>query len=119
MGIYNAAEIYAHIQALSIPKCRVLFASTGVKGDDVRASYYVDELLAFNSVNTAPIATIEAYVKGGDMTIKLPLSQGSIAHHKEHVKGVGVDMDAVIEIQIQEGLDAFKVAFDEILSSLE
>lgn len=118
MGIYNAAEIYAHIQALGIPKCRVLFASTGVKGDDVRASYYVDELLAFNSVNTAPIATIEAYVSGGDMTIKLPLSQDIIARHKEHVKGAGVDMDTVIEIQIQEGLDAFKVAFDEILSAL-
>jgi transaldolase len=119
MGIYNAAEIYAHIEALKIPKCRVLFASTGVKGDDLCASYYVDELLASNSVNTAPIATIEAYVAGGDTVIKLPLSLDTITLHKASVKGLGVDMDAVIALQIQEGLDAFKVAFDEILRSLE
>jgi transaldolase len=119
MGIYNAAEIYTHVEALNIPKCRVLFASTGVKGDDLRASYYIDELLASNSVNTAPIATIEAYVAGGDITIKLPLSLEEIVSHKERVKSVGVSMDTVIETQIQEGLDAFKVAFKEILSSLE
>ena len=119
MGIYNAADIYAQIEALAIPKCRVLFASTGVKGDELRASYYVDELLANNCVNTAPIATIEAYARGGDMTIKLPLSTDIVALHKELVKGAGVDMDTVIAHQIQEGLDAFKVAFDEILSSLE
>ena len=76
-------------------------------------------MLAINSVNTAPIATIEAYVAGGDMTIKLPLSVDTVALHKELIKGAGVDMDAVIALQIQEGLDAFKVAFDEILSSLE
>ncbi len=119
MGIYNAAEIYAHIEALNIPKCRVLFASTGVKGDDLRASYYIDELLASNSVNTAPITTIEAYVAGGDTTIKLPLLPDTIELHKANVKEAGVDMDAVIALQIQEGLDAFKVAFSEILSSLE
>jgi transaldolase len=79
----------------------------------------VDELLASNSVNTAPIATIEAYVAGGDTAMKLPLLPDLIALHKASVKGLGVDMDAVIALQIQEGLDAFKVAFDEILRSLE
>ena len=119
MGIYNAAEIYDYVEALNIPRCRVLFASTGVKGDDLRPSYYIDELLASNSINTAPIATIEAYVLGGDTTIKLPLSPQKIALHNERVGSVGISMDVVIEAQIQEGLDAFKVAFKEILSSLE
>ena len=31
MGILNAAEIYNEVEALNVPKCRVLFASTGVK----------------------------------------------------------------------------------------
>ncbi|MDD2829756.1 MAG: transaldolase [Sulfuricurvum sp.] len=119
MGIMNAAEIYNHVEELHIPKCRILFASTGVKGDDLRASYYIDELLASNSVNTAPIATIEAYVARGDKMIKLPLSYEKIDAHKVKVTNAGVDMDRVIEVQIQEGLDAFKVAFTEILSALE
>lgn len=119
MGIYNAAEIYNEIQALKVPKCRVLFASTGVKGNDLRASYYIDELLAANSVNTAPIDTIKAYVERGDRRLKLPISAQVIDAHRIHVAGAGVNMSKVIEEQIAEGLEAFKIAFSDILSALE
>ncbi len=119
MGILNAADIYNRVEALSIPKCRVLFASTGVKGDEFRASYYIDELLAPNSVNTAPIATIEAYVRGGDKQLKLPLDMAKIEEHHQRVAAAGIMMDEVINQQITEGLEAFKVAFADILSALE
>jgi transaldolase len=119
MGILNAADIYNQVEALRVPKCRVLFASTGVKGDEFRASYYIDELLAPNSVNTAPIATIDAFVEGGDRALKLPLAAEMIREHQKRVADAGIDMDAIIEQQITEGLDAFKVAFNEILSELE
>ncbi|MFY9143676.1 transaldolase [Sulfuricurvum sp.] len=119
MGILNAADIYNHVEALHVPKCRVLFASTGVKGSEMRASYYIDELLAPNSVNTAPIATIDAFVKGGDKILKLPLSAEVIREHQQRVSDAGIVMDAVIEQQIFEGLEAFKIAFTEILSELE
>lgn len=119
MGIMNAAEIYNRIEALSVPKCRVLFASTGVKGSEFRASYYIDELLAPNSVNTAPIATIDAYVRGGDKTLKLPIDTGIIEEHQKKVAEAGVDMENIIAQQIEEGLESFKAAFTEILNALE
>lgn len=118
-GIMNAADIYNRVEALGIPKCRVLFASTGVKGDDLRASYYIDELLAPNSVNTAPIAAIDAYVRGGDKRVKLPIEAAVIEAHMKRVADAGVSMEKVIDQQIEEGLDAFKEAFNEILSTLE
>ena len=119
MGILNAADIYNRVEALNIPRCRVLFASTGVKGDEYRASYYIDELLAPNSVNTAPIGTIDAYVKGGDRILKLPLSDERISIHALAVRNAGIDMDDVIRIQIDEGLEAFKAAFNDIINALE
>jgi len=119
MGIINATEIYTRIEGLNVPKCRVLFASTGVKGDDFRASYYIDELLASNSINTAPIATIDAYVARGDKTIKLPLLSENMEAHKVKVRDAGVNMERVIKGQIDEGLEAFKSAFTEILTTLE
>jgi transaldolase len=119
MGIINAAAIYNHVTKMNVPSCRVLFASTGVKGDDLRGSYYIDELLAPNSVNTAPIATIEAYIQGGDVTMKLPLSSDEIEEHSHNVTRAGVDMEAIIATQIAEGLAAFKVAFTDILTTLE
>ncbi|MDP3301366.1 MAG: transaldolase [Sulfuricurvum sp.] len=119
MGILNAAEIYNEVQALKVPQCRVLFASTGVKGDEFRPSYYIDELLAFNSVNTAPIDTIKAYVQGADQRMKLPIPVQAIDAHRIHVAQAGINMSKVIENQITEGLEAFKAAFGEILSTLE
>lgn len=119
MGILNAADIYNQIEALNVPKCCVLFASTGVKGSEFRASYYIDELLAPNSINTAPIATIDAYTEGGDKVMKLPITKDIIEEHQRKVANAGIDMEAVIDQQICEGLDAFKVAFSEILSELE
>lgn len=118
-GIYNAADIYAKVEALKIPKCRVLFASTGVKGDEYRASYYIDELLAYNSVNTAPTGTIEAYVSGQDKSLKLPINPSVMMRHAQQIEAAGIDFQKVIEKQISEGLEAFKIAFNEILSELE
>ncbi len=118
-GIYNAAAIYNAVEALNVPHCRTLFASTGVKGNDLPAHYYVEELLAQNSVNTAPIETIEAYVSSATQTPKLPIADDVIATHFKRVADAGIDFDAVVQKQIDDGLEAFKLAFKAILDSLE
>jgi transaldolase len=118
-GIYNAAAIYSVIEARGVDRCRTLFASTGVKGDELRPSYYIDELLAAHSVNTAPVETIEAFVKGGDKTMKLPIDAERIDAHFRKIETAGIDFDAVVAKQISDGLDAFKEAFSEILNELE
>jgi transaldolase len=78
LGIYNAARIYAMVSTMNTPYCRVLFASTGVKGDDYIPSYYVDELIGRSCVNTAPIETIHAFVEHGDLEEKLSLNEDKI-----------------------------------------
>jgi transaldolase len=118
-GVYNASDIYAAVEAMEVPRCRVLFASTGVKSGGMRPSYYVDELLAAHSVNTAPIETIEAFVSHGDTQPKLPLDEARIQAHFEAVAAAGIEMEAVFARLMEEGLDAFKTAFDEILATLE
>ncbi len=118
-GNYNAAAIYNAIEAKGVVRCRTLFASTGVKGDDLRPSYYIDELLAAHSVNTAPVETIDAFVKGGDKMVKLPIDDMIIDAHFQKIEDAGIDFDAVVTKQIDDGLEAFKEAFREILSELE
>ncbi len=117
-GIYNAAAIYDVVCSMNVPNCRTLFASTGVKGDALHPAYYIDALLASNSVNTAPIATIEAFVSGQDRQIKLPLDAEMIERHFEAVVAAGIDIDAEIDVLMHEGLEAFKLAFGEILDAL-
>lgn len=118
-GIYNASDIYAAIEAMQVPKCRTLFASTGVKGEGLRPAYYVEELLAPHSVNTAPINTINAFVATQERTPKLPIDPARVAQHLAAVAGAGIDLDAVYARLMREGLDAFKNAFADILGALE
>ena len=119
LGIYNAAHIYNIVSTMNVPQCRVLFASTGVKGDDYIPSYYVDELIAASSINTAPIETIDAFVSNGEMREKLPLNEEEISAHFNSAKQAGVDLDAALEKLKEDGLEAFKDAFSEILQELE
>ncbi|MFT5835124.1 MAG: transaldolase [Sulfurimonas sp.] len=117
-GIYNTADIYATIEDMNVNGCRALFASTGVKDDSLPAYYYVDKLLAYNSVNTAPIDTIEAFHKGGEKKKALPISPEIIKEHFIKVKNAGIDFEAVLDKQISDGLESFKDAFKDILESL-
>lgn len=117
-GIYNSADIYNAVQEFGVQKCRTLFASTGVKDNSLPVHYYIEQLLAYNSVNTAPIDTIKAYVKNGKKDKALPISKEIIEAHFKKIKDAGIDIDEVLDKQIKDGLIAFKDAFKDILESL-
>jgi transaldolase len=117
-GIYNSALIYEAIEAMQVRGCRTLFASTGVKDDSLPAYYYVEKLLAYNSVNTAPIDTIKAFDANGKKEKALPIANELIVKHMNQVESAGIDLNAVLQGQIDDGLKAFKEAFKEILETL-
>ncbi|SFV65015.1 Transaldolase [hydrothermal vent metagenome] len=117
-GIYNSSAIYRAIEEMQVSGCRALFASTGVKDDSLPAYYYVEKLLAYNSVNTAPIDTIKAFDAEGKKEKALPIDQNIVNGHFEKLKEVGIDLDGVLQKQIDDGLEAFKEAFTEILEAL-
>jgi len=119
VGIYNATAIYHDIKTRDIKGVRTLFASTGVKGDDLQAAHYITELLFADCVNTAPIETIEAFLKVSQTTVKEPVSRGEIASFFETLKEADIDMNALYQELMDEGLEAFKEAFKEILKQLE
>jgi transaldolase len=117
-GIYNSADIYNEIESMKVQGCRALFASTGVKDDSLPAHYYVEKLLAYHSVNTAPIDTIKAYNENGSKEKALPIEPQIIQEHFEKISAIGLDLDGVLDQQIEDGLVAFKDAFTEILEAL-
>lgn len=117
-GVYNAAKIYNMIEKSGNENIRTLFASTGVKGDDLPAYYYMRELLAPHSVNTAPLATIESWLAVKPTPAKLPLEDAVINGYFTKLSDNGFDMEAVYATLLKEGLEAFEKAFKEMLESL-
>jgi transaldolase len=117
-GIYNSARIYDAIERSALPSCRALFASTGVKDDSLPAHYYIEKLLAYNSVNTAPVETILAFDKDGKKEKALPIDSTVVTEHFAKLHEIGIDLDIVLDKLITDGLEAFKEAFNEILEAL-
>jgi len=118
-GIMNAAQIYYMIEANRTPGIQTLFASTGVKGDDLPADYYIQALCAPHAINTAPLATIEAAIAHSlPQESRLP-SPEEINTYFQSLDEAGIAMDAVYAQLLDEGIIAFEKAFSQMLKRLE
>jgi transaldolase len=118
VGIYNAMDIYDMIESAGIKEIRSLFASTGVKGDNLAADHYITELLLPNAVNTAPLATIEAFVANGKFDFADKPTQKERTAYFQQLKEAGIDMEPVYATLMSEGLLAFEKAFEDIMKIL-
>jgi transaldolase len=112
-------EAFASQSARGAMVQRPLWASTSTKNPDYRDVIYVEELIGPDTVNTLPVATLEAFREHGEPRASLfedvAGSEGVFAG----LAGVGVDIDAVTtELQI-EGVDAFAKSFDQLLGALD
>ncbi len=119
LGIYNATKIYYDIRKRDLKNIKALFASTGVKGDDLPKAYYITQLLYEASVNTAPLDTIDAFIKTGVKELKKPIDKRVIEKFFDDLGKNDIDINQIYDTLLDEGLEAFKIAFREILKELE
>jgi len=119
LGIINATKIYNMIESFGLKEVKTLFASTGVKGDSYPADYYITNLLYKNSVNTAPLNTIKAFIKNGNFKEKLPQNGEEIEEFFNKIEKLGIDMEKIYQELIDEGLNSFIDAFKQILETLK
>ncbi len=118
-GIYNAAKIYNMIEGNEVPNIRALFASTGVKGDRLEPNYYIKGLMAAHSVNTAPLATIEAHIQTSDNQEALPLEPSVINGYFMNLEDNGFNMEKIYKQLLDEGLVAFEESFNDMLEQIK
>lgn len=118
IGIMNATKIYKIIRNKNLPNVRALFASTGVKGDELRKDYYIRELLYENSINTAPLETIKAFI-AQPCEPKEAASDASIEKFFEVVKRADIDMHKVYKDLLNDGLKQFLEAYGDIMKALK
>ncbi|PZT49111.1 transaldolase [Helicobacter valdiviensis] len=118
LGIKNAQYLYHIINNYELPCVRTLFASTGVKGNDLEPSYYIKELYHTHSINTAPLHTIEAFMQVNDLQEAYLPSVEKLEEYYKNIQEAGIDLEMVCKELIEQGLEDFKIAFAKILESL-
>lgn len=117
IGILNATKAYNMIERAGEPHIRTLFASTGVKGDELEKDYYIKALLFPHSINTAPLDAIAAFERELRPVFKKPLNDFEC--EAKISKYLSLDeLEILSDRLLKEGLEQFNQAFDEILAAL-
>jgi transaldolase len=99
---------------------RPLWASTGVKNPDYSDTLYVTELVAPNTVNTMPEATIDAVADHGEVTGDTVTGTASAAQEVfDKLSAVGIDLTDVFLVLENEGVQKFEDSWTELLEETE
>jgi len=105
-------------QARAMPQ-RLLWASTGVKNPAYRDVVYVEELIGPDTVNTMPIATIEAFRDHGVARATLQEDVEAAESVMRELATAGIAFDRVTAELLGEGVRLFERAFDSLLAAVE
>ena len=98
---------------------RPLWASTGTKNPAYSDTLYVDTLVGPHTVNTIPPATLDAVLDHGQTAVTVEDDIEEAKSRMAQLKNIGVDMDAITEKLLEEGVDAFAKSFQGLLDSVE
>ncbi len=100
---------------------RLLWASTSTKNPEYSDVMYVDELVGIDTVNTLPPNTIEACGDHCDPANRIETDLDTAQQIIDGLKddAVGIDLDAVMDELLEEGIDKFIKPFESLMSSLE
>ncbi|PAF53012.1 transaldolase [Helicobacter sp. 13S00482-2] len=118
LGIYNALECYNLIEEYDNPSMRTLFASTGVKGEELPKNYYIDMLYLPHCVNTAPLDAIKAYLTNNAPITPISTDKESIKKGIQEIVDAGINIENLYVSLLKEGLEAFEKAFENLLRSI-
>ena len=75
--------------------------------------------MAGHSVNTAPLATIEAHIKTEDKAEMLPIDDAILNGYFTRLEDNGFHLNEICKQLLDEGLVAFEDSFNAMLEQLE
>ncbi|MGW3494964.1 transaldolase [Streptomyces sp. NPDC001020] len=101
-------------------KQRPLWASTGVKDKAYKDTLYVDDLVAPNTVNTMPEATLLATEDHGEITGNTVAGTYEQARADlDAVEKLGISYNDVVQLLEDEGVEKFETSWNDLLKSTE
>lgn len=114
-----AGERWEQLAAAGARVQRPLWASTSVKNPAYDDTRYVVELVADNTVNTMPAATLEAVadhgvIRGDTIRGNYDQAEADLAALADH----GISYDEVVDLLEVNGVAAFEASWEELLAGV-
>ncbi len=97
---------------------RLLWASTGTKNPDYSDVKHMEALIGPDTVNTAPVETLDAYRDHGDPQARLENEVAEAAQVLKRLPELGISLDKVTQQLEDEGVTKFNQPFDKLMEAL-
>ncbi|MCH7642442.1 MAG: transaldolase [Chloroflexi bacterium] len=114
-----ATERWQELEGRGALPQRPLWASTGVKNPAYPDVLYMNELMGPDTVNTAPPATLEAFLDHGDVAERVTTGVDEARAHVERLEELGISLDAITSDLLKAGVKAFADAFEGLLKVID
>ena len=98
---------------------RCLWASTSTKNPKYPDTYYVEELIGPQTVDTVPPATLAAFREHGEVRRSLDQHLDASRRRLQQLEALGISLDQVTEALEVEGVDLFAKSFETLLKALK
>jgi transaldolase len=98
---------------------RVLWASTGTKNPAYSDVMYVEELIGQDTVNTLPVATMDAFRGHGHPRASLVENIPAAEQTMQTLAKSGISIDEISDKLTDEGIQSFEDAFDKLLEAIK
>jgi transaldolase len=114
-----SGERWERLAAAGAQVQRPLWASTSTKNPDYRDVIYVEELVGAHTVNTMPLATVEAFADHGVAASKVDQDVDQAVADIATLRELGIDLDQVTDQLQREGVEKFAKSFRDLLQSVD
>ncbi|WP_234539766.1 transaldolase [Streptomyces shenzhenensis] len=115
-----SSDRWQALESAGARKQRPLWASTGVKDPAYKDTLYVVDLVAPNTVNTMPEATLLAVEDHGDVTGDTVTGSYEQARADlDAVEALGISYDDVVQVLEDEGVEKFEASWNDLLKSTQ
>ena len=98
---------------------RLLWASTSAKNPQYSDVKYVEALIGRDTVDTAPVETLDAYRDHGEPQARMEQEVVKARWMLDRLPGLGISIDKVTRQLEDEGVQKFSKAFDKLMEALE
>jgi transaldolase/glucose-6-phosphate isomerase len=97
---------------------RLLWASTGTKNKAYSDVLYVEELIGPDTVNTMPIATLDAFREHGKLRDSITQDAAAAQHLLGELGRAGISLNSVTDKLLEDGVRLFADAADKLLAAV-
>lgn len=118
LEVFNS-DRFKQLQSKGANKQKVLWASTSTKDPSFSDVKYVEALIGPETINTLPLNTIDAFRDHGNAAQRLTSDIDKAKANLSKLENSGIDLKQVSEHLVEDGIEKFNKAFNQLLGAIK